>query len=50
MNHLTSVMDHYRSILTLMGRDTDYDKVLEILEGTAQTRKNNFEVSQSWYE
>lgn len=50
MDHLTSVMDHYRSILTLMGRDTDYDKVLEILEGTAQTRKNNFEVSQSWYE
>lgn len=50
MDHLTSVMDHYRSILTLMGRDTDYDKVLEILEGTMQTRKNNFEVSQSWYE
>lgn len=50
MEHLTSVMDHYRSILTLMGRDTDYDKVLEILEGTAQTRKNNFEASQSWYE
>ena len=50
MEHLTSVMDHYRSILTLMGRDTDYDKVLEILEGTARTRKNNFEASQSWYE
>ena len=50
MEHLTSVLDHYRSIITLLGKDKDYDKVLSILNGTAQTKKNNFDVSKQWYE
>jgi len=35
MEHLTSVLDHYRSIITLLGKDKDYDKVLLVLNGTA---------------
>ena len=35
MEHLTSVLDHYRSILSLLGRDTDYTRVLSVLEGNA---------------
>lgn len=50
MEHLTSVLDHYRSIITLLGKDKDYDKVLSILNGTAQTKKNNFDASKQWYE
>ena len=50
MEHLTSVLDHYRSIITLLGKDKDYDKVLSVLNGTAQTKKNNFDVSKQWYE
>lgn len=50
MEHLTSVLDHYRSILTMMGRDTDYDKVLSILEGTARTKQNEFNSSKQIYE
>lgn len=50
MEHLTNVLDHYRSIITLLGKDKDYDKVLSVLNGTAQTKKNNFDVSKQWYE
>lgn len=50
MEHLTSVLDHYRSIITLLGKNKDYDKVLSVLNGTAQTKKNNFDTSKQWYE
>lgn len=50
MEHLTSVLDHYRSIITLLGKDKDYDKVLSVLNGAAQTKKNNFDTSKQWYE
>lgn len=50
MEHLTSVLDHYRSIIALLGKDKDYDKVLSVLNGTAQTKKNNFDASKQWYE
>lgn len=50
MEHLTSVLDHYRSIITLLGKDKDYDKVLSVLNGTAQTKKNNFDASKQQYE
>lgn len=50
MEHLTSVLDHYRSILSLLGRDTDYTRVLTVLEGNAQTKRNNFDASKAWYE
>ena len=50
MEHLTSVLDHYRSILSLLGRDTDYTKVLTVLEGNAQTKRNKFDTSKAWYE
>ncbi len=50
MEHLTSVLDHYRSILSLLGRDTDYAKVLTVLEGNAQTKRNKFDASKAWYE
>lgn len=50
MEHLTSVLDHYRSILSLLGRDTDYTRVLTVLEGNAQTKRNKFDTSKAWYE
>ena len=50
MEHLTSVLDHYRSILSLLGRDTDYTRVLSVLEGNAQTKRNKFDTSKAWYE
>ena len=50
MEHLTSVLDHYRSILSLLGRDTDYTRVLTVLEGNAQTKRNKFDASKAWYE
>lgn len=50
MEHLTSVLDHYRSILSLLGRDTDYTRVLTVLEGNAQTKRNKFDTSKTWYE
>lgn len=50
MEHLTSVLDYYRSIFSLLGRDTDYTKVLSVLEGNAQTKRNKFDTSKAWYE
>lgn len=50
MKNLTSILEHYSSIITLLGKDKDYTRVLEVLNGTAQTKKNNFETSKQWYE
>lgn len=50
MEHLTNVLDHYRSIITLLGKDKDYKQVLSVLNGTAQTKKNEFNTSKQWYE
>ena len=50
MENLTSALEHYSSIITLLGKDKDYRRVLEVLNGVADTKKNNFEVSKDWYE
>ena len=49
MKNLTSVLEHYSSIITLLGKDKDYTRVLEVLNGTAQTKKNNFELEDTLY-
>lgn len=50
MNHLTSVLDHYKSILELTGKGQDYAAMDKILQGQAKTLKNNYDVAKSNYE
>ena len=46
----TSVLEHYMTILELMGKSTDYKKVGVILEGQAETTKNEMIAAQKEYE
>lgn len=50
MEHLTSVLDHYQSIVELINGEYDYDRIGTILQGQAQTLKNELDVSTANYE
>ena len=50
MDSLTSVLDHYKSILELTGRGQNYDAMDKILQGQAKTLKNNYDVAKKNYE
>lgn len=50
MEHLTSVFDHYLSLMDLLGKTKDYDGMGDFLEGKAQTIRDRLDVSQANYE
>lgn len=50
MEQLTSVLEHYQSLLSIMGKEQDYDSMGVILGGIASTRKDQLDVSVKNYE
>ena len=50
MEHQASVLDHYLSLVTLLGKETDYEKIGVVLEGQAAVAENAYEVSKKHYE
>ena len=50
MEHLTSVFDHYLSLMDLLGRSKDYDAMDNFLQGKADTIADRLAVAQSDYE
>jgi hypothetical protein len=40
MEHLTSVLDHYLSLVDLLGKKKDYGMMRNFLEGKASTVKD----------
>ena len=50
MQHLSSVLDHYKSIMSLLGKETDFEAMGVIIEGQVETSKNNYEASQAIFE
>lgn len=50
MEHLSSVLDHYRNIVELVNGEYDYEAIGTILEGQAKTRENEMAVAAAEYE
>lgn len=50
MEHATSVLEHYQSILELTGRSNDYDAMGEVLRGKSQTTKNEMDAAKAKYD
>lgn len=46
----TTILEHYKTLVDLMGKSTDYDKVGIILEGQANTTKNEMIAAREEYE
>jgi hypothetical protein len=40
MESMTSVLDHYKNIIGILGKEQDYSRMGIILEGTAKTLKD----------
>jgi hypothetical protein len=40
MEHQTAVLEHYQSVMEIMGKSTDYKKMGTILKGQSQTLKD----------
>jgi methyl-accepting chemotaxis protein len=45
MEHLTSVLDHYNTLLSLTGKQTDYQSMGVVLTGIAETMENSLAAS-----
>ena len=50
MEHLTGVLDHYRSIVELVNGEYNYEAIGAILEGQAKTRENELATVKAEYE
>ena len=50
MESMTSVLDHYKNIMGILGKEQDYSRMGIILEGTAKTLKDQIEVVKAEYE
>ena len=50
MDNLNDVLEHYSSILKLVGRKKDYESLGVILQGVENNRKNQLDASKATYE
>lgn len=50
LEYTTAILDHYKNIMTTLGKETDYKNMGIILEGQSQTIKNEMEVAKKTYE
>jgi hypothetical protein len=50
MEQLTSVLDHYKSIIELIDGEYAYDKIGIVLEGRVETLKNEMDAAVSYYD
>ena len=50
MEHLTGVIEHYISLMELMGKSTDFEAMDGFLNARAETTKNELDVAKSNYE
>lgn len=46
LEHHNSVLSHYKSLMEIMGKSTDYQKMGTILKGQAEVAKNSMDVAQ----
>ena len=50
MDHHVEVLDHYTSLLSIMGKSKDYERMKLLQQTTVDVTKNNAEVSKANYE
>ncbi len=50
MEHLTSVFDHYMSLMEILGKQKDYDAMGNFLGGKADTIRDRLDVAKEYYE
>lgn len=50
MSHLTTVLDHYQSLMGIMGKSTDYESIGVILEGKVQVLSDQAAVAKETME
>ena len=50
MEHHVAVLEHYRNMMNLLGKETDFNALGIILEGQAKTAENALKVSKENYE
>lgn len=50
MEHLTSVLDHYKTLVELINGEYDYESIGKILDGRVKTLKNELDVSVEYYQ
>lgn len=49
MEHQTEVLEHYQSLMEILGKETDYNGLGIILEGQAKTIENQMKVAKEAY-
>lgn len=49
MDHLNSVLDHYQSLLSIIGQETDYKAMGIVLQGIADGAENSLAVAKAEY-
>jgi hypothetical protein len=49
MDHLNSVLDHYQSLLSTIGKETDYKSMGVVLQGIADGLENSKKVAEAEY-
>lgn len=50
MEHLTSIFDHYISLMEILGKQKDYDAMGNFLSGKADTIRDRLDVAKEYYE
>ena len=50
MEHLSSVLDHYKSIMSLLGKEGDFETMGVIIEGQVKVAEDSYKSSKSIYE
>ena len=50
MEHLTGVLDHYRNIMSLMGKEKDYKKMGIIIAGQVKVAEDQMNAAKATYE
>ena len=50
MDHLSNVLEHYNNIISITGRDSDYEAMGIVLEGQAHAAENKMTVAKSTLE
>lgn len=50
MDHSSSVLDHYESIMSALGKETDYKAMGTILQGQAKTLRDQADVAKETFE
>ena len=50
MEHLNGVLDHYSNILSIMGKEQDYEAMGVLLDGQAKTAQNTMEAAKAVFD